>query len=533
MANRRFEMYQYRQALVRMRLGDSDRTIAQTGLMGRKKAAQLRQVAQPHGWLDIDYPLPEDAVLAEALKKPVTRPQTLSLVIPHQEEVTTWWKQGIQGTTIHQALQRKYGFSGSYSSVRRFLQQLEEAHPVTTSVIEFAPGEAAQVDFGKGPTIIDVYTGEEISTWIFALVLAWSRLLYAELVVDQTVPTWLGCHRRAFEFFGGVPQRVIIDNPKCAITRACYHDPEVQRAYGECAEGYGFLIAPCPPRDPQKKGRIESGVKYVKNAFVPLRTFRCLADGNAQLKAWLLGAAGNRTHGTTREKPLSQWAETERFLLHYLPGQPPELADWRQVKVHGDCHVQFEQCYYSVPFRLVRQQLWLRASETTVRCYQEHQMVAVHPRLHRPGSRSTLDEHLPPEALAYKMQDPTWCRKQATQIGPYCRQLIDTLFADRVLDNLRAAQGIIRLGRSYGPTRLEAACRRAMAFANPRYRTVKTILEKGLDQQPWDTDAPPPLAAPYTGQGRFSRDTRHLFSGDAHPPSPLSSGALPCNPCLN
>ena len=97
--------------------------------------------------------------------------------------------------------------------------------------------------------------------------------------------------------------RLTIDNPKCAITRACYHDPEVQRAYAECAEGYGFKIEPCPVRDPKKKGRVESAVKYVKRSFVPLREFRDLADANAQLRAWLLGPAGNRVHGTTHEQP--------------------------------------------------------------------------------------------------------------------------------------------------------------------------------------------------------------------------------------
>ena len=120
-------------------------------------------------------------------------------------------------------------------------------------------------------TCLGARTGEALKTWIFVMTLCWSRHQYAELVLDQTVGTWLGCHRRAFEWFGGVPQRVIIDNPKCAITRACNTDPTVQRAYAERAEGYGFKSSPCPPRDPQKKGIVEAVVKYVKRAFVPLR----------------------------------------------------------------------------------------------------------------------------------------------------------------------------------------------------------------------------------------------------------------------
>jgi len=147
-----------------------------------------------------------------------------------------------------------------------------------------------------------------------------------------------------------------------------------------------------------------------------------------------------------------------------------------------------------------------------VRVYRELALVAVHPRLHKPGSRNTVDAHMPPEAIAYKMRDPQGCLKQADAAGPACKGLIEALFAHRVLDNLRAAQGVVRLGKTYGSTRLEAACARALAFDSPRYRTVKTILSKGLDQHPVQEDLFDSLTEAYTGQGRFSRDTRKLLT---------------------
>ena len=225
-------------------------------------------------------------------------------------QIGNWYAAGIQGTTIHATLVRNHGYTGSYSAVYRFLHQLvlDEVADVPLR-LEFKPGEAVQVDFGAGPPITDVHTGEIFKTWFFVMTLAWSRHQYAEFVRDQTVATWLGCHRRAFEWFGGVPLRVTIDNAKCAITRACVYEPEVQRSYGECAEGYGFKIDPCPPRDPQKKGIVESGVKYIKGSFLPLREFRDLADANRQLHEWVLGQAGNRIHGTTREAPLKRFAD--------------------------------------------------------------------------------------------------------------------------------------------------------------------------------------------------------------------------------
>ena len=509
MANRRIEMHEYRQVIHRMRQGQSDRAIAKNKLMGRLKCAFVRSIAKEKGWLN-SGPLPDDQQLSKLFEvSKITNPTQVSLTQPHENRIKTWVDQGVQATTIYQALVEQFGFSGSYSSVRRKVQKIRAKNPQASCVLDFAPGQAAQVDFGSGPTITDVFTGAVIKTWIFVMTLCFSRHMYAEIVTDQKVGTWLACHRRAFEFFNGVTAKLIIDNPKCAITRACYRDPQVQRSYAELAEGYGFIISPCPPRDPKKKGRVESGVKYVKNNFVPLRKFRTLTDANAQLIRWEMHTAGNRTHGTTHQKPLTMFAETEKHLLKALPDVPVQIATWTQVKVHGSCHVQFEKAYYSAPFRLVRQQLWLKATDTAVNLYHDLKLVAAHPRLKRPGQRSTVDAHMPPEALAYKMQDPQWCLKQAEQIGPHCHRLIDRLFSHKVLDNLRAAQGVIGPGKKYGPARLEAACARALHFENVKYRAVKSILHQGLDQAPLYQDSNViPLASAYTGKARFLRNTR-------------------------
>lgn len=505
MANRRIEMYQYRQVIHRMRQGQSDRAIAKTKLMGRVKLAVVRSIAQEKGWL-AKQPLPEDQHLAHVFAEGKSaNPTQQSLSQPHEQQIKAWVDQGVQATTICRALSEQFGFTGSYSSVRRMVRKLRSQKPSASCVLDFAPGEAAQVDFGKGPDIIDAFTGVLVKTWIFVMTLCFSRHMYAEVITDQKVATWLACHRRAFEFFSGVPGKLIIDNAKCAITRACFREPQVQRSYSQLAEGYGFIISPCPPRDPKKKGRVESGVKYVKNNFVPLRVFRSIADANAQLARWVMETAGNRIHGTTHQKPLSLFAEAEKPLLKPLPDVPVQIATWTEVKVHGNCHVQFEKAYYSAPFRLVRQSLWLKATDTAVSLYHDLKLVATHPRLTKPGERSTVDCHMPPEALAYKMQDPQWCLTQAEQIGPACRRLVRQLFRHRVLDNLRAAQGVIALGKKYGPVRLEAACVRALHFGNVTYRAVKSILHQGLDQAPMGDSNVIPLAAAYTGKARFLR----------------------------
>jgi transposase len=505
-------MYQYRHAINRMRLGESDRAIAKAGVMGRKKLAALRQLAHEHGWLVPENALPEDDALARVVKNPTQGPTAQgSLVLPYRDDVKSWAEQGIYATTIHEALIRKHGFSGSYSSVRRYLHSLGLKSPKATTILDFQPGEAAQIDFGTGPKITDAFTGEIFSTWFFVMTLAWSRHMYAEIVRNQKVETWLSCHRRAFEFFNGIPAKLIIDNPKCAITKACYHDPVVQRSYGDAAEEYGFIISPCPPRSPEKKGRVESGVKYLKRSFMPLREFRDLRDANQQLIGWVLENAGNRIHGTTKQRPLERF-DSERHMLKALPDVPPELAFWAKVKLHGTCHVAFEKCFYSAPYPLVRKHLWLKANGTTVKIFHNYELVAVHPRKWVPGQRSTVQDHLPPNALAYAMQDPQWCLQQAGHVGEACLKVIHSLFSQGVIDNLRSAQGIISLEKKFGAGRLEAACLRALAFDNPRYTAVKSILKKGLDQIPVESHSFELTSETYTGAGRFSRNIASMLS---------------------
>ncbi len=345
-------MHHYRQVLLRLRAGEAEREIARSRLMGREKVARLRALATTQGWLEPTRELPDDAGLAAVLGQARRARSTISSVEPYRAQVTAWAEAGVQGKAIHAALCRDYGYTGSYSSVARLLVTVRASRPPEVTVrLSYPPGEAAQVDFGAGPLLVHP-DGQPRRTWAFVMTLCHSRHQYVEFVWDQSVATWLGCHRRAFEWFGGVPGRVIIDNAKCAITKACVYDPLVQRAYAACAEGYGFKIEACPPADPQKKGIVEAGVKYVKRNFLPLREARDLAHLNAQARVWIMKEAGERCHGTTRVAPLTLFA-LERGALQPLPAIAPDLGTWHQVSVHRDCHVQFERALYSVPFTVV------------------------------------------------------------------------------------------------------------------------------------------------------------------------------------
>lgn len=501
-------MFQYRQVLARLRAGDTDREVSRCGLMGRAKVAALRALAAEQGWLEPERALPDEAELVALLAPARRAASTVSSVEPWRALVSAWLEEGVQGTTIHAALKRNHGYTGSYSAVYRMIAGIRGAQPPEATVrLHFAPGEAAQVDFGAGPMLRDA-DGVERRTWAFVMTLCFSRHQYVEFVWDQSVATWLGCHRRAFEWFGAVPQRLIIDNAKCAITRACASDPLVQRAYGECALGYGFKIDPCPPQDPQKKGIVEAGVKFVKRGFLPLREIRDIADLNAQARHWVMNDAGRRIHGTTRKAPLDLFV-IERDALLPLPALAPDLGTWHRAALHRDCHLKLGNAYYSAPFRLVGQRLWVRVSDCSVAIFHQHEHLHTHRRAQRRGERITVRDHLPPDAVAFLAHDREYCLSRASAVGPACAALVEALLTDAILERLRSAQNVLRLEHTYGPARLEAACARALAFDSVQYRSVKNILAGGHDRLLLPPTAP---ALAYAAAARFARNAHDLFT---------------------
>jgi transposase len=487
-----------REILRRLQLREPERRIARDLGVGRNTVARYREWAEGQQLLEHSA-LPEPGALA-ALLQPAPDERSVheqSLVEPFREQVIALQKDGVEGQAIYQLLVEQHQFGGSYSSVKRFLRQLAPSIGRATLRIEVEPGDEAQVDFGTAGQFLDRDLGRIRRAWVFVMVLSHSRHQYAELVFDQTVATWVRLHRAAFEFFGGVPCRVVLDNLRAAIVHAALYDPEVQRSYREFAEHYGFLIAPCRPRTPEHKGKVEQGgVHYVKRNALAGRAFRDIHDGNRHLWRWCLETAGRRVHGTTKRIPLEVFDHIERPALRPLPVTPWELTEWKQAKLHADCHVVFEGAYYSAPHRLLGERLWVRATVAKIEVFHDWALVATHRRA-RPGQRRTLAAHLPPDKVHFLTQTPAWCRTRAAEVGPACVDFIEALLGDRPLDRLRSAQGVLRLGQRYGTARLEAACARAHAVGEYRYHTVKAILAHALDAQPLLalTPAPPTAAA--------------------------------------
>jgi transposase len=495
MTDRRKNTMDIRELLLHIQAHASNRQVERDTGIDRRTVKRYRDWATAQGLLAEPLPPLEDlqALLDLTLPEPVP-PQNESSVEPYRELVTQLVKENVEIAAIHCRLAER-GYTGSYSAVYRFVNNIRPHLPDVTVRVERKPGEEAQVDFGFAGRMIDPATGELRRAWAFVMTLSWSRHQYVEFVFDQKLETWLRLHRNALTFFRGVPQRMVIDNLKTGITKADWDDPEVQQSYRGCAEHYGFLISPCRPRTPQHKGKVEQGgVHYVKRNFLGGREPTTITQANQDVLDWCNGQAGLRIHGTTKEQPLVRFQEVEQARLKPLRETPYDMAIWKKVTLPRDCYVVFDNAYYSAPHRLKGQELWVCGGIQQVRIYtMKNKLVATHERAQKPGQRLTHPDHLPPYLLPGLLLDRDDCLATATEVGPAASQVVQSLLGDPVVDRLPSVGRLLRLRDKYGAERLEAACQRALDGDDPAYKTVKSILVQDLDGQPLpDVVALPP-----------------------------------------
>lgn len=470
--------------------------------------------------------LPELAALRRALPQRVPAQQT-SCLETEAEEIRKLQARGAGPRAIFDRLRLESpDFRGSYWAVKRFCRRLvKEAGPVARDVaipVETAPGEVAQVDFGYAGELFDPVTQKHRRSWVFVMVLAYSRHLFAKVVFDQRAETWQQLHAEAFAAFGGVPQVVVPDNLKAAVVRAAFgadDEPGLQRSYRELARHYGFKVDPTPPRSPEKKGKVEAGVKYVSRSFLATLPEQLAADeANRQLARWTREVAGLRVHGTTQRRPLEVFEAEEQSALRPLPEARWRPVTWKRAKVHRDSHVVFDRRLYSVPWRHIGQEVWVRATVEAVDIFLDEHRVALHER-RGPGGRSTVDEHLPSGRVDLRFRGRDFWEQRAWAIGPETASLVQAIFADdQVLLPLRKVQAIVTHLESFPRSRAENSSRRANHFCVHDYRGIKEILKRALDFQPLQTSLPLPpteagLATTPLPPPRFVRPVTEMLAG--------------------
>jgi transposase len=390
-------------------------------------------------------------------------------------------------TTAWRRLRQERGLKASLTSFRRYLQryipQAVAKQKVTIRRPDPPPGDEGQVDYGFLGMWLNPLSGRRQAINAFALVLSCCRHTFVCAVGHMDQLAWIECHNSAFSFFGGVPRRLVPDNLKAGVLKADLYDPSFNRGYEELARHYGFLIDPARAAKPTDKPRVERIIPFIRSDFWQGRTFSSLAQINAALRTWCLETAGMRIHGTTRQRPLEVFQQLKKPALLPLPDEPFERVLWVQAKVARDCYVQVGCAWYSVPHQYVGKTVDVRLTAHLVQCYLQYQVIKTHLRVPK-GQRSTDWDDYPPEKAAFYQHTPEWCRLQAEMLGPAVREAVVSVLEVNALHHLRQAQGIIHLADKYGNARLDAACNRALAYGDPGYRTIKSILERGLEKQP-------------------------------------------------
>lgn len=441
-----------------------------------------------------------------------------SSVEPWFESIEKWLHLGARPKAIHDRLKREESdYTGSLSAVKRACLRIKRAQGVQPQdvaiVVHTDPGHTAQVDFGYVGKLLDPQTNKVRKAWVFAMVLGHSRHGYCEICFDQKIDTWVGAHVRAFEWFGGVPEVVVPDNLKSAVVRAAFTVDDtaaLNRSYRELARHFGFRIDPAPPYSPEKKGKVESLVKYVKANF--FSSYGSSLDSEklqSRLEDWVLHTAGQRIHGTTGQRPLRVFEDVEKQVLKALPLVSFVPVTWKTVLVHRDTHIIFDGAMYSVPWRWMGHNGWVRAVGKSVQVYVGDTRVATH-RKGSPGDWVTVEEHLPEGRRDLRHRNRGYWLERAEGVGPETAGLVRELFeSDDVLEHLRKVQAIVMHLEGFPVHRAEATCRRARFFANYEYRAIKRILSDGLDARPLPVVVAPPSSHGFTP--RYARNVRQML----------------------
>jgi transposase len=373
---------------------------------------------------------------------------------------------------------REIGFEGSYQSVRRFVEKADRAQgqgaPLRVWRIETRPGEEAQVDFCKGPLLKDPHTGRNRQTWVFRMVLSFSRKGYSEAVYRQDGETFIRVMENAFRSLGGVPLLMRVDNLKAAVKQADWMDPQISPKFAEFCRHYRVDIVPCRPYHPQHKGKVERNIAYVKGNALKGRNFESLGELNAHLVQWESRVADQRIHGTTRKQVAAVFEHEAEFLQALPPALFESFTEGRR-RVSRDSFVEWRRAFYEVPPEYIGRDVWVRWDGRCVRILNE--------------KLELLQTHAPQEPGRYShtlgsmgMSGPVRFEgrrlvNQAAAYGAHCRQWASLVLEKRGSEGLRTLFGIKRLGEKYAASDLDAACALAVEEGVYSVRALQRLLQ--------------------------------------------------------
>ena len=484
-------MWEILDVLRRVHRGEPYAAIERATSRTRKTVRRYVRLAIKAGWQRSESE-PDEALavaVARALKpgtKDAIAGEAEMRLTPHREQIALWLganeseERGLRLSKVHQLLERQ-GVDVPYSSLHRFAVRhcgFHDRRRSTVRVADVAPGELAEVDFGKLGLVPDrEREGRRRTVYALVVTLVHSRHQYVHATTSQRIADLIDGLEAAWVFFGGVPARVVLDNLKAAVTKADRYDPVFQRTFDEYARYRGFVIDAAVARHATGKPHVERNVQYVRESFFRGETWIDVAHVQRDAVRWCLEVAGARVHGTTRQRPLAVFEDIERAALRPLVGERFDTPSWATCKVHGDHHIQVGRALYSVPHAYLHKPVDVRSDSRLVRIYCRGELIKTHAR-QPPGGRSTDYDDYPEHLAAYAMRDPdraiAEARRRGEEIGRFAERLLAGTFP---WARLRQAQKLLRLADKYGGARVDDACRRALAFDVVNVHRVERIVK--------------------------------------------------------
>ena len=442
---------------------------------------------------------------AEVGSKPANPPAgnfgPQSRCAPFRDVIAGKLDAGLSAQRIWQDLVSEEGFEASYTSVKRFVRRLGRNSPLPFRRMECKPGAEGQVDFGRGaPIEID---GRRRFPHVLRVVLSHSRKGHSTVVWRQTTEDFIRALEDAFWTIGGVPKTLIIDNLRAAVKQADWYDPELNPKIREFCRHYGTVILPAKPYMPRHKGKVEAGVKYVRNNALKGYVFKSLADENAHLDRWERQVADHRIHGTTKKQVKQLFEEVEKPALLPLPATRFPFFHEAQRSVHRDAHIEVDRAYYSVPPEYLGHRVWVRWDSRLVRIFNDRlEQIALHVK-HEKGRFSTDPRHIASEKISGVERGAGFLLRRISLIGPQAVRWAQSMLDQRGIEGVRVLQGLLTMTGKYTAREIDEGCALALSHGSWRLRALRSLIKSRARQQEFELAQSHPLIRPMADYGRW------------------------------
>jgi transposase len=402
-------------------------------------------------------------------------PTRTSACTTYREAVELGLSRGRNAMAIWQDLVSEYGFRSSYQSVQRFVRKLRGTHtPEARVVIVTPPGQEAQVDYGTGPMVRDPETGKYRRTRLFVMTLGCSRKAVRLLTFRSSVRIWAELHERAFRRLGGVTRIVVLDNLREGVLVPDVYEPALNPLYRDVLTHYGAVAMPCRIQDPDRKGKVESGVGHAQKTPLKGLRFESLEEAQSYLDRWEERWADTRIHGTTKRQVAAMFAE-EKPLLLPLPLEPFRYYQYGERVVHLDGCVEVEAAYYSAPPGWIGRVVRVQWDELFVRLLdpKTNQLLREHVRQKRGWYRIKPEDHSKRTPLRTSQ-----LLSRAGRAGAHIGTLCDAIHREQGEVGVRRILGVLSLAKKYGAPAVDQACAAALEIGIAEYRFVRRYLER-------------------------------------------------------